>query len=297
MKKTLLILSSIFFALLIITFFVLQKPGEISSESASSGLVFEIDSISVDKMEIKSPSSSIIIEKQGTDWFVVQPIKYRADQNNVNQVIHYIKNMENKGTISSNPDKHYVFKVDKNGIQVTIFQKGTTSAGFVLGKMAGRYNEYYARKINSDEVILVGGVYSYLLDKPLKDWRDKEIFSCPKEMIREVSYKYENRFFTLKLQDSVWYVDKEKANQNIVDNIIQSLSALQADDFMDSVVTPKITATIDVSGTQIRFAYNKSLNNYFVQTSKVNQWYVLNDWRAKQVLKNKEEIIKKETPL
>ena len=104
MKRNTFILAGLFALLLIIAFLVLHKPGEQSANSASTGLMFKIDSLSVDKVEIKTPSSSLVLEKRGVDWFVAQPVNYKADQANVGQIIHQVKNLEIKNIVSSIPE-------------------------------------------------------------------------------------------------------------------------------------------------------------------------------------------------
>jgi hypothetical protein len=291
MKKNTLILMSLFVLLLVIAFLVLQKPGERSATSASNGLMFTIDSLLVDKVEIKTPASSITLEKRGVEWFVAQPTNYKADQANMGQIIHQIKNLEIKDIVSSKPEKHSVFQVDQTGTQVTVSEKGVEKASFILGKMAGSYSESYARKGNSNDVVIVEGASSYTFGRPVKDWRDKTILTASKESIKEVKYQYGDTTFTVALSDSAWFIGKDKAQQSVVDGIMSSLSNLQADDFIDSTISPKITAMVLYAGAQLRFSFDKNLSKYSVQSSNSPQWFVLEQWKANQILKRKKEII------
>ena len=186
MKKNTYILIGVFVCLLIAAFLVLQKPGERSANSANTGLLFTVDSLLVDKVEIKTPTSSLVLEKRGVEWFVVRPINYKADQSNVCQAIHQIKNIEIKNIISNKPEKQPVFQVDQTGTQVTVYEKGVEKEAFILGKMATSYSESYARRLNSNDVLLVEGASNYMFNRPIKDWRDRTIFTAPKETIKEL---------------------------------------------------------------------------------------------------------------
>jgi Domain of unknown function (DUF4340) len=253
--------------------------------------MFAVDSSSVDKIEIKSPSFSIILEKRGADWFVVKPNDYKADQANVCRIIHQIKDLEVKSIVSSKPEKHAVFQVDQTGTQVTVYEKGVEKSAFILGKMAASYSESYARRSNSNDVFIVEGVSSYMFDRPVKDWRDKTIMTAAIESIKEVRYQYGDTTFSLAFGDSLWFVGKDKARQSVSESIISSLSNLQADDFIDSTITPKISAMIAYGGAQLRFSFDKTLNKYYVQSSRSPQWFVLEQWKANQILKRKKDII------
>ncbi len=291
MKKNTYILIGLFVCLLIIAFLVLQKPGEQSVNSAIAGSLFTIDSLSVDKLEIKTPASSLLLEKRGVEWFVAKPINYKADQANVCQIIHQIKNLEIKNVVSDKPEKYSVFQVDQTGTQVTVYEKGVEKASFILGKMAANYSESYARRLNSNDVLIIEGASNYMFGRPVKDWRDKTILTTPKESIKGVQYQYGDTTFNVTFSDSAWFVGKDKAQQSVVEGIISTLSNFQADDFIDSTISPKVSAMITYAGAQLRFSFNKIINKYYVQSSNSPQWFVLEQWKANQVLKRKKEII------
>jgi hypothetical protein len=291
MKRNTFILTGLFIVLLLIAFLVLQKPGEQSASSASTGLMFKVDSLSVDKVEIKAHASSLVLEKRGVEWYVAQPVNYKADQSNVGQIIHQVKNLEVKNIVSSKPEKHSVFQVDQAGTQVTVSEKSKEIASFILGKMAGSYSESYARRLNSDDVFIVEGASSYMFDRPVKDWRDKTIMTAPKESIKDIRYQYGDTAFNVTFSDSAWSVGKEKVQQSVAEGIVSSLSNLQADDFIDSTLSPKVTAMIAYAGVQIRFSFDKLVNKYYVQSSNAPQWFVLEQWKANQILKRKKEIL------
>ncbi|MGD0589322.1 MAG: DUF4340 domain-containing protein [Bacteroidota bacterium] len=291
MKKNTYGLIGVFVVLLIFAFLVLQKPGEQSASSASRGFLTSIDSVSVDKIEIKTPTLSLVLEKRGTEWYIAQPINYKANETNVGQIIHQIKNLEVKSTVSSKPEKHSVFQVDQTGTEVKVYEKGIEKTSFVLGKMAASYTESYARKLNSNDVFLVEGAYSYMFSRSIKEWRDKTIFTTPKESIKEVQYQYGDTTFSMVFKDSIWLIGKDKVQQSVVDGVLSSLSNLQADDFIDSTLSPKIMASVMYAGVQIRFSFNKTTNKYIVQSSHSSQWFLLEPGKANQILKRKKEIV------
>jgi hypothetical protein len=291
MKKNTYILIGLFVVLLVVAFLVLQKPGEQSASSASTGFLTGIDSVSVDKIEIKTPTFSLVLEKRGTEWYIAQPINYKANQTNVGQIIHQIKNLEVKSTVSSKPEKHSVFQVDQKGTEVKVYEKGIEKTSFVLGKMAGGYTESYVRKLNSNDVLLVEGAYGYMFSRPVKEWRDKTIFTTPKESIKEVQYQYGDTTFSMAFKDSTWLIGKDKVQQSVIDGVLSSLSNLQADNFIDSTISPKIMAAVMYAGVQIRFSFNKITNKYTVQSSHSSQWFILEPGKANQILKRKKEIV------
>jgi hypothetical protein len=172
-----------------------------------------------------------------------------------------------------------------------VYEKGIEKVSFVLGKMAASYTESYVRRLNSNDVLLVEGASGYMFSRPLKDWRDKTIFTAPKETIKEVQYQYGDTTFALVFKDSLWYIGKDKVQQPVMEGILSSLSNFQADDFMDSTLSPKVMAAVICAGEQIRFSFNKTTNKYTVQSSHSSQWFILEPGKANQILKRKKEFV------
>jgi hypothetical protein len=294
MKKNTLALVGLLALLLVLAYLVLQKPGEQSVGTSGSGTFLSVDSLSLDKISIKSPTASLVLEKRGAEWFVAEPVNYKADQANATNLIHLIKSMEARSVVSSKPEKRPVFQVDSTGTLLTLFEKGKQTESVVIGKMGSSYNETYVRKSNSDDVVLVDGVTSYSFSRPVKDWRDKTIFTTLRENIKEVKYEYGDTTFTLAWHDSAWWVGKDPAKEEAVNGLLTTLSNLQADDFVDSALAPapKVTSQISYAGIQVRFGTLKGNTRSYIQTSNSPQWFALEQWRANDVLKRKKDLLK-----
>ena len=275
MNKNIYILLGVFAVLVVIAFFLMSRPGEKDISVANSQLLVEVDSIAVDKIEIKSPTNAVTLEKKGTEWSLSAPLIYRANQTNVATLIHQAKNLAVKEIVSSNPEKRRIFQVDSTGTLIRIFQNGLEHAAFIIGKLGPNYAETYVRKDQSNDVFVVDGSIAVWFNKEVKDWRDKTIFNVPKEAISAIAYRYAGEAFSLSFHDSVWMIGGSKPKASDVASLVGSLSNIEANDFVDSVITPmpKISATISVGDVQIRFSEVKDKDKYLVQTSNSPQWY------------------------
>jgi flagellar basal body-associated protein FliL len=295
MKKSTYILIALLIVLAGVAYLVTMKPGEKSISTEAGEAFVKIDSLAVDKIEIEAPASSVTLEKKGVEWFLQAPIAYRADQSNVANAIQQIKAMQVRNIVSSNQQKHGLFQVDSTGTQVVVYEKGAQKASFVLGKTGPTFSDLYARLTGSNDVVLVGGAQAYVFNRPIKEWRDRTIFSSPKETIRHVEFQFGDTTFALTFQDSTWNVGKDSVDASAVETLISSLSKFECDEFLDSIPSPrpKLTAQITVAGTQIRFHHLKETAKYVVQTSASPQWFEVQPWRADQVLKRKKELVKK----
>jgi len=292
MNKNTYILGGVLVALLLIAVLVMQKPGEQSSND-SGKVVFKIDSTAVDKIEIKSPMVSLTMEKRGTEWFITQPATFKANEENIAELISQSKAMESKSIITSKSEKFGAFQVNELGTQVKLSAKGTEQAAFIVGKMGSTYMETYARALSSNDVLLVTGIFGFTFTRPLKEWRDKTIFKTGREAINEIAYRYGDTTFVLSMNNGEWSIGNAKVQQSVVEDVVAQLSNLRCSDFVDTVITPvpKPMATILYASVQVQFAFDKNSGKYIVQAANSPQHYLMESWQASQVLKRKKDFL------
>lgn len=294
MTRNTVLLLGLLVVLLVIAVLVMQKPGERSSSGDTGVALAAIDSLAVDKIEIKTSATSIILQKNGVEWYLQEPVSYRADQSTVSAFLHDSKSLEIKNVVSNKAEKHSVFQVDSTGTQVKIFEKGTEKTTFIVGKPTTSYSEIYARRAGSNDVLIVSGASAYVFSRPVKEWRDKTIFTTAPSNIQEVRYQYGDTTFVLAFKDSAWTVGKDSTQESVVNNLISSLSKVQADDFVDTLAQPpqKVTAQVTYAGVQLSFFFVKQGEKYLVQSSTSPQWFEMLNWRANEILKRKQDLKK-----
>ena len=293
MKRNTIGLIVLIVVLGVAAWLVTTKPGEQSALVEEGRPLVTIDSIAIDKISIKISTGTVVLEKQGTDWFVTSPLKYKADQNSVGQVLHQSKQLNVKSVVSSKPEKQAVFQVDSTGTRVVLSQAGQERASFVVGKNSQSYSEQYVRLANSNDVTLVDGSFGYIFNKQLKEWRDKNIVTVPREQIKEIKYQFGDTTFTATFKDSSWMVGKDSVQSGVMDPLLGALASVQCDDFIDTVVAkPSIAAQISYAGVQLHFMLDKASSKYWVRASSSPQWFTMEQWRVNQILKRKKEIAK-----
>ena len=294
MKRSTLLLAGILVVLILIAFLLLQKPGEQSSSASTGEFLARVDSLAVDKIHLQSPTFNVVLEKQGVEWYLRNPLSFRADQSNVAQLLHQAKSLEVKNVVSGNPEKQSLFQVDSTGTQVTLFEGENETASFILGKTGPTFSETYARRKGSNEVVLVSNIMNYAFTRSIKEWRDRSIVSIPKETIKQLTYQFGDTTFTMEFRDSLWFVGDDPAQGSVVERVLSSLTGFQGDDFIDTppASLPRVSAMLSFAGTQLVFYHVKEGDKYMVRSSLYPQWYDVSSWSANQVLKRKKEIVK-----
>ncbi|MDE3058325.1 MAG: DUF4340 domain-containing protein [Bacteroidota bacterium] len=292
MKKNTYLLGAVLLILLVAAYYVMNMPGEVNKSTEQSRLFLSVDSSAVDKIEVKSQTSDVTLEKVGSTWYVSSPVYYRADQQAVARAVHACKALLVLNLVSDKPEKFSLFHVDSTGTLVHLFQNGTMKSAFVIGKMGPDYTDSYVRMADANQVMLAKGVLEYTFSRQLKEWRDRTIINIPRDEITGVSVRNGKESYQLAKKDSVWLLDGKSAKLSAVNSLIASLSNVQADDFEDSALTPapKISSSLSFAGMQLRFAEDGK-DKYYVQASNSAQWFIVEGWRAKEILKEKKDLL------
>lgn len=293
MNRNHVILVLLAIALAVAAYMVLQRPGEIGASGSTAAPLVTYDSSAVDKMEIHSSLGEVVLEKQAGKWMVVKPVRYLASEEAVTSALGKGRSITLASMVSSNPEKQSMFMVDSSGTLVRMYEKENERAAFWIGKPSSTFRENYVRREGSNEVFLATELLTPSFARRLDEWREKKIFSMEKESITSVGFRYGDTTFTLALEDSIWRIGTQTAQEAAVTSFLGALTTFSTDDFVDSAISspPRITATIEVGGTQIRFHFDKDTEKYHVQTSASPQWFDVQSWRVNQLLKRKKDFL------
>jgi hypothetical protein len=293
MTKNTWILIGVLAALVVVAYFVMQRPGESSAPESSDAVLVDYDSAAVDRIEIRSPNGPAVVERQGGVWMVTTPVRYRADDATVASTLSSGKRIALKGLVSSNPQKRSVFQVDSTGTMVRVFEHGAEKTVFWIGKPSPSYTETYVRREGSNDVYLASGLFSSSFSRRANEWRDKTIFRADQDAISGVTLRFGDTSVVLTRQDSIWKIGDDVAKTDIVKSFIGALATLQADEFVDTTVTemPPLSLQIELGGTQLRLYKVKEGDRFYVQTSSTPQLFEVSGWRASQLIKRKKDFL------
>ena len=292
MKRNIWLSTAILVVLGIVTYAVLQGPGESSKTGPSEDVLVHLDSAAVDKLEISSSNGVVLLQKEGEVWYLVSLTnKSRAADLMVTSAVGAGAAVKLKTLVSTNPEKQTLFKVDSTGTVVKFFEKGTEKAIVHIGKPTTSFSETYVRLEGSNDVYIAEGMLTSFFDRKPKQWRDKGIYKTPKESITEVMFHYGDTTFVVSLKDSIWRMDDVVIGEPT--SFIASLAKFETEDFVDTTIAklPTLSASIEVNRIEMHFYFDKNTSRYFVQTTESPQWYSIPLWKAKQVLKRRTDFL------
>ncbi|MBI1806803.1 MAG: DUF4340 domain-containing protein [Ignavibacteria bacterium] len=290
MNRSTLILIGLLLVLGAITLFLLPSEKEREASYKPDQVSVRVDSGSVAKFEITRSAKTIAIENVGGRWTITAPIHYVADPMAVAQVLKGISKFKVGSLISSNPEKQGLFQVDSSGTAFVVTDREGKTVSMIIGKMGPSFSEVYFRVLGSKDVYLGEGLDSWLITKDVKEWRDKTILTTTSESIKELSYSVGNKDYHFRHDTTGWKSGDKTIESSVMNPILNSLSNLRADDFVDTAAKiesyPIVLSIKGQDQTSLNlYPMLPDSSKYFVSISTSPQMFVLNKWTAQQLLK------------
>ncbi len=290
MNKSTTLLVVVLIILAVIAYFLLSSSSEREVSYKPTVSLIKIDSASVAKIEIKQPTNFVVLENIGGKWEVTSPLNASADPIAVAQLLNGFSKFKVGSLISSNPEKQHLFQVDTTGTRITFTDRTGKTSTIIIGKMGPSFSEVYFRLPDSKDVYLGEGIDTWTVNKNVRDWRDRSIVRTTAESISQLDITIGTKSFTFTHDSANWKLGDKVMETTEMNPILNTLSNLRADDFVDTVLEIK-SKPINLS---IKGFENVSLSlypllpdssKYFIRTSKSPQLYVISKWTAQQLFK------------
>lgn len=163
---------------------------EISDEKAKG-----IDSITIEQPagDAGKPTK-VVLKKDGEDWQLVEPLKAKANKENLNSLIENLKDIKVAEQISSSKDSYAQYEVSEDkAVHVLAKQGETVVAELYFGQGGSRGQ--MMRVAGKDGVFSAKGYSSYLYARDLKGWRDLSVTKFEDDKVKTISIENENGSF------------------------------------------------------------------------------------------------------
>jgi hypothetical protein len=290
MKKRNITLIITLIILIILAYFVMEKPGERTVDSREK--LIEIDSAKIDKIWVNTQYGEVELKLNNGEWTITKPISYKPNLFKINAALSQSADMQIINEATSKPGRHSVYGVDSAAVQVKLYQGAKQKAHLLIGNMGSQPMETFVRKFDDDNVYLVKGALTYIFNSPLKDWRDRTIIDLADEQVNEVKITYEKESYSLVLSDSVWRIGNSPANPEIVNRFLNSLKYLETDFFEDEAPEqlPPVSLSIEINGINL-YIHKIDEDRFYAKTSNSQQLFIILLSKARAISKTKAELI------
>jgi len=310
--KQIIILLGVFVVLFIL-WLIFGRESLDKAELAAS-LFPDFQATNVAKVELTKNGKTTVLKNDNGKWLVVSSDNYPADKDFIEDILSKVSEFKTDNLISDKPEKQSLFEVDSSGIEAKFSDSsGNLIAHFFVGKMGTDYSSGYIRKADSNNVYIMDGNLRSMFGKESKEWRDKTIFDFSSGNVTKLTIVSEDKKIVLQLDtgSNKWkLIEPEAANANkdVVNGILNALSALKANDFAEKkelkeygLDEPKSLVSTDLNdGTSKTLFIGKEENGkYYVKRADQETVFLvfkstINNQLLKKVDDLKEEATKKE---
>jgi hypothetical protein len=232
-------------------FVFVRKPGraeafltQASLKSSIGRTVFELrdrtvlpfEKDDVRRVEVRRPGGALVLEKEGGRWEIRKPFEAAAAAGPVDELLNTVKWAEAKAFVDESPRSRSGYGLNAPAIRLTL-TVGPDSSRQTLDVGLRRDGRYYAADASRPAVFLVdSGLVSALRKRP-DDFREMKIAPFEEWKVRRVEIRSPASGAVAFRKDTsgVWSFDppgRETADGEKLEDLLSSLSSLEADDFI-----------------------------------------------------------------
>lgn len=255
--------------------------------------ILKLDENSISKLELKKKDAPAIeLAKNGSDWKIIEPKPYSADQSAVSSMLSTVSSLNSERLVDDKSSDLQRYGLAQPSFELEVTQKDNKTQRLLLGDDTPAGNAIYAALAGDPRVFTIAGYQKNSIAKGLNDLRDKRLLTMNADKVSRVEIAGKNGDIEFGRDKDEWQILRPKpmrADSYAVGDLVSKLTDARMDlsssenaaKESDSVFahgTPVATvkATSD-SGTQ-ELQLRKNKDTYYAKSNVVEGAYkVSND--------------------
>ncbi len=276
----------------------------------------------ISKIEIKKFDQSLTLIKKNSRW-IIDPKAYACDNDKINDMIDNIVNLTLTALVSESKDyKRYGLDNEQKIIVKAFNTKNQLLIEFEIGKQASTFRHTFVKIPNNIKVYQASNSFRDNFDQKIDALRDKLVMKFDKNEITEIEIEKDKQklHFMKKIKpveintgkkndkksynktpEEEWLtIDKKKANSEEMESIFNELTKLDCSKYIEDkakqdFLNPIYTITLKGNKLYSISIFEKiegNNNEYPAITSESAYPFLLSSYKADNIMKKPEELIK-----
>lgn len=197
---------------------------------------FERDDIS--GLLVERLQGKVVLEREGDDWKLKEPIETPADPEAMNQVLSSLDKQQRIGAQEATEGQLRAFGLAKPPLSVKVESAGGEDVRFDIGEDSPVAGEAYAALSGTDEYFTVSGELKKNLAREVESLRDKRLiaFNANDTTTMTLILRGETTIKTAR-EGEGWWLEapmRARADDQAVNGILQAVHLTKAQDFIDT---------------------------------------------------------------
>ena len=283
-------------ALVVVLFLwgVMEIVNRRSARLARIDLVPPLAITEVDTVEIVSPSDTIRLSAADGQWLVNG---FEASQTAVEGLFEAIGDSVRGELAAQSPSSYERMGVDRaSGRRVRFVGGGRELASLIVGNAGQGFQTRYVRRAGENEVYLLQGELSTMLDRDMQGWREKEIARVTADSVASLVAERDGRRYTLVRGDGAWrFADGSPADTAAIRRALDAYGSLSAQgvafatpaqgDSADFTSPDRRVTLLGARGdTLLALALDSTASGYWVRRVGGETVYHLYGWKVDDLI-------------
>jgi hypothetical protein len=198
----------------------------------------QISATDIEKIELRSSTRDIIVERAKDGWRFVKPIQAEADRTAADSMADAIAGLQITGTISETPGDLAPFGLQNPAVKVIVTTRDHRVLPTIrVGKDTPVGSSSYIKSDQRPGILLVANSFPSQVEKSVDDLRPRALIGFKPEEIREVVLDSNNGApLQLNKKGDQWSITKPKtyaADNSAVQQLLETVSNARVADFVD----------------------------------------------------------------
>lgn len=247
------------------------------------------DKSDISKLTLNRPGKPVLtIEKSSDDsWKIVNPIKAKADKNEVDKWLDDLQNLkadlfeyDDLGALLAAPLQKY--GLDKPQLEIIISSsKNKSSQKIYLSRVGSQpavpsENKVYAKSEAVNSIYSVDQEILSKLDKAADDIRDKTVLAFKPGGVTKIELKRDGKLISCEKAADGWKITKPaqyKADKAEIDSLLSELSLLKAEKFVSENATNLSQYGMDKSQLEVSLYEGANSKTFIVGKKSGESFY------------------------
>jgi hypothetical protein len=284
-----------------------RKPSaEAAKPSADAApQILKLDENSITKLELKKKDApSISLAKNGSEWKIIEPKPYAADQSTVSSMLSSVASLDSERLVDDRATDLQRYGLAQPSFELDVTEKDNKTHRLLLGDDTPAGNASYAALAGDSRVFTIPSYKKSSLEKGLSDLRDKRLLTVNADKVSRIEITGKNGDIEFGRNKDQWQILKPKpmrADSSLVGDLASKLtdarmdlsgsdsSAKESDSAFahgTSVATVKVTGESATEQLQLR----KNKDIYYAKSSVVDGAYKIESGLADAVNKKLDDF-------
>ncbi|MDW3196156.1 MAG: DUF4340 domain-containing protein [Cytophagales bacterium] len=268
-------------AVLVVVYLIMTFTGDKSRSKSFRTELVSIDTASVTRVVIESPTESTEVTKDGEGWQVALPdgSMKSAVASAVSNLLTSLEGIKPTRIVARTENKWKDYSVDSTGTRVKIYEGNKNTLDLIIGRFGvENQRQFYThvRLAEENDVYIANDFMGISIAKSANDFRNGSLLRLKQDSLTQISFNYPDSAFSLYKNDARWSTNAFEADSANVASYLQGLSFVSSKNFADGagLSTPDLNVTFSFSNQpEIQISAYQQDGNWILQSSENTDEY------------------------